>query len=366
MPTRLVLIGAGHPHLAVLRTLVHDPLEDFEATIVTADPRQIHPAMLPAAVEGACAFDGITIDVAALARRAGARLRIGVATGLDRARREVRLGDGTTLRYDVVSIATGTGSAGADLPEVRTWALLTRPAAEAAALGAGLDGLARRKTGGEVRLAVVGGGPDAVELAIAAKHRLSRAGVAVTATLYGPDDGPLAGQAGALRRLAAGALGAAGIGFRARTRPAGAAAGELLLDGGERVAADGIIWATGPAALPFVRATGLAADAAGTLRVDAWLRSPDDPLVFAAGACATLDGAMVDPFGSGAVLAHNILCVCTATGPLRRYAPWPRPRFIRTGAGRAAAGIGGLGFGSRWLGRVKDALDRRYLTRLSR
>lgn len=366
MPTRLVLVGAGHPHLAVLRTLIRDPLEDFEATIVTADPRQFHPAMLPLAVEGAVPFDAIAIDVAALARKAGVRLKVAVATGLDRTRREVRLGDGSVLRYDVLSIATGTGLAGADLPEVRTWALMTRPTAEAAALNAGLDGLARRKSGDEIRLAVVGGGRDAIELALAARARLVRAGRIVRTTLLVPDPTLLPQEPETIARAASSALAASGVELRTGAMPSGAAAGSLTLAGGERFAADGIIWATGPAPLPFARATGLSADAAGTLRVDAWLRSLEDPLVFAAGTAATVNGAMVDPLHCGRVLAHNLLCVCTATGPLRRYTERPRPRFLVTGARRAAMSWGPVALEAGWLHSLKGRLDRGYVARLAR
>lgn len=366
MPTRLVLVGAGHPHLAVLRTLIRDPLDDFEATLVTADPRQFHPAMLPLAVEGTVPFDAIAIDVGALARRAGAKLKVAVATGLDRTRREVRLGDGSVLRYDVLSIATGTGLAGADLPDVRTWALMTRPTAEAAALNAGLDGLARRKSGGEIHLAVVGGARDAVELAVAAQARLARTGAAVKTTLVVPDGALLAHEPDRIAGAARDALAAAGIDLRTGAIPTGAAAGSLSLRNGDRLTVDGIIWATGPAPLPFARATGLSADAAGTLRVDSWLRSLEDPLVFAAGTAATIDGAVVDPLHSGRVLAHNLLCVCTATGPLRRYRERPRPRFLVTGAGRAAMNWGPVTLEAGWLHSLKGRLDRSYMAKLAR
>lgn len=365
MPTRLALVGAGHAHLAVLDALAREPLDDVETTIVTTDPRQMHPALLAGAVRGAAPFDGITVDVAALARRAGARLKVATATALDRARREIKLGDGTAVRYDVASIATGAGLAGADRDGVRTWALMVRPAAEAAALGPALDGVVRRKAGAAIELAVIGGGADAIELALAARTRLETGGGRVRITILMEEGAPLSEWPAPTGAVVAGRLGALGVGIRTGVSVESLDAGTLILRGGERVIADAVVWATGPAALPFTRATGLSSDRAGAIQVDAWLRSVDDPLIFAAGPVATTGGAAVDPLRSGAVLAHNLLCVCTGTGPLRRYTRPKAPLVLSTGAGRACLAWGALQFEAGWLGRLRDRRARQYLARFT-
>ncbi|HSC58570.1 MAG TPA: FAD-dependent oxidoreductase [Gemmatimonadales bacterium] len=366
MPTRLVLVGAGHAHLAVLDALAREPLDDVETTVVTTDPRQFHPSLLADTVRGTVPFDGITVDVAALARRAGARLKVATATALDRARREIKLGDGTAVRYDVASIATGAGLAGADREGVRTWALMVRPAAEAAALGPALDGVVRRKAGGAIELAVVGGGADAIELALATRTRLETGGGRVRTTILMEEAAPLADHPAPTGAVVAGRLGALGVTIRTGVGVESLDAGMLTLRGGERVAADAVIWAAGPAPLPFARATGLSSDRAGAIQVDAWLRSVDDPLIFAAGPVATTAGTPIDPLRSGAVLAHNLLCVCTGTGPLRRYARPKWPLLLSTGAGRARLAWGAVQLEAGWLGRLRERRARRYLARFTR
>lgn len=365
MPTRLVLVGAGHAHLAVLDALAREPLEGVETTLIAADPRQFHPALLTDAVRGTTPFDAITLDVAALARRSGARLKIATAAGIDRSKREISLGDGLPLRYDVLSLAIGAGLAGADREGVRTWALMTRPTAEAAALGPALDGVARRKAGTEIRLVVVGGGRDAVELALAARARLSPGCPLVHTTilpdgpgLLSPERGPAA--AALTRRLAT-----LGVAVRHGAAVERLDAGEVFVAGGERVPADAVIWATAPAPHPLARAIGLSADRAGAVQVDAWLRSVDDPLVFAAGHVATSGGAPVDPIAAGAILAHNLLCVCTGTGPLRRYRTRPGPTLLATGKGRALVEWGPVRFEAGWPHLLRQRRARRYLARFS-
>ncbi|MGB7212830.1 MAG: FAD-dependent oxidoreductase [Gemmatimonadales bacterium] len=363
MPTRLILIGAGHAHLAVLDALVRDPIAEIETTIVTTDPRQFHPSLLPEVIRGTVPFEAITADVVALARRAGAKLRIATATGLDRDRREVRLSDGTALRYDVVSIATGAGLIGADREGVRTWALMTRPAAEAAAIGPALDGLVQRKAGAPIHLVVVGDGVDAIELALAARGRLSSGTGQVTTTILIEGDRLLADRPGtdgaAMTRLLRGR----GVAVRTGIVVESVAAGTLVLHGNERVPADAVIWAHGPAPLPLARASGLAADQAGAIRADAWLRSVDDPLVFAAGHVATVDGHRVDPIRSGPTLAHNLLCVCTGAGPLRRYAHQRRPLLLTTAADRARFEWGPIALEAGWIKKIRDRWGAAYIAR---
>lgn len=363
MPTRLALVGAGHAHLAVLDALVRHPIEEIETTIVTADPRQFHPALLPEVIRGAVPFESITVDVTTLARRAGAKLRIATATGLDRDRRELRLGDGTALRYDVVSIATGAGLIGGDREGVGTWALMGRPAAEVAAIGPALDGLVQRKSGEVIHLVVVGGGVDAIELALAARTRLSSGAGPVRTMIIAEDDRLLAERPGTDGAAMARMLTARGVAVRVGGGVESVAAGELALRGGERVPADTVIWANGPAPLPFARASGLATDQAGAIRTDAWLRSVDDPLVFAAGHVATVAGCPVDPIRAGPTLAHNLLCVCTGAGPLRRYAHRRQPLLLTTGADRARFAWGPISLEAGWIKAIKDRRGAAYVAR---
>lgn len=365
MPTRLILVGAGHAHLAALNAFALERPEEVEVTLVTPDPRQLHPAMLASAIDGTRPIEEIRIDVAALARRAGAKVRITLARSLDRARRELLLGDGTTLRYDVASIAIGTGLSGADLSGVREHAVMIQPAAEAGALAPALDGLARRRAGQPIRLVVVGTGAAAVELALASRVRVARSagGVPVDVTLVGESAQLLPTRSPAAGRAAVRALGAVGISIHLGAGVRGLESGAITLTNGDRLVADGVVWATAPTPLPFAHATGLTADPAGYLRVDPWLRSTDDPLVFVAGGAAMLGDAPVDPIRSGEILAHNLLCVCTGTGPLRRYAPRRLPEFVRLGPARALADWGSVVVSGGWVNALKERGEREYLAR---
>ena len=67
---RVLLIGAGHGHLVVLRSLAEKPLYGARITLVTPYPKQVYSGMLPGLLAGHYRRAEAQIDVAALAERA--------------------------------------------------------------------------------------------------------------------------------------------------------------------------------------------------------------------------------------------------------------------------------------------------------
>ena len=70
---RLVLVGGGHAHLHVLADLAARPLADIEVTLVSPSAWHHYSGMAPGFLQGAYAEADLTIDLASLAARAGAR-----------------------------------------------------------------------------------------------------------------------------------------------------------------------------------------------------------------------------------------------------------------------------------------------------
>src|SRR5215212_8322935 len=93
-PTRLVLVGAGHAHVEVLRRFGEKPLGGLALTVVTRARHTPYSGMLPGEIAGLYRFADTHIDVEALARFAGARLLLDEAGGLDPEAREVLLSSG--------------------------------------------------------------------------------------------------------------------------------------------------------------------------------------------------------------------------------------------------------------------------------
>lgn len=387
----LVLVGGGHAHLQVLRRWMMRPVTGVRLSLVLDRAEAVYSGMLPGFVAGDYGAREIEVDCVPLARRAGARVILAAATGLDSARRLLHLEGRPPLPFDIASFDVGSVLRGAELPGVREHALSTRPLHHFARRLPALIALARARAqerGGPLRVAVVGAGAAGVELAFTLQHRL-RAEVgegAVEVTVLGDAGGALPGASRAIARRAnrearrrgiclRGGCSAVALEEKRRAPPAALA---VVLEGGERVDCDLAVWATGAAPPPLLAALPLPRDARGFLRVRATLQSPACGSIFAAGDCAALDTAPDLPKAgvyavrAGPVLdanlrrrLHALRAGQVLRAPrLRRFRPQRDfLSLLNLGGGRVLGGKWGMAASGRALWRLKDRIDRRFVRR---
>jgi len=365
---RLLLVGAGHAHLEILRRLALSP-PGVELTVVSTGPRHHYSGMVPGYLQGTYSEDEIAVDVPRLAGRSGGRFVAGRAVGIDPRERRVALASGEELPYDLVSFAVGSETAGVDDPAVREHVERVKPIARMAALRTRLLDLVQREEAGEAAIAVVGGGAGGVEIALAAARVLEGAGVAGRLTVL--EGGPeiLAGSTGRFRARALEILAARGIAVATGSRVIAARAGEVETAAGAVVPADLAIWLTGAVAQPLFQDSGLAVDERGFLLVDDALRALGDPRVFAAGDCGTLarypetPKAGVYAVREAPILWHSLLATLTG-GPAPRYRPQRGfLSLLNTADGCALLSYKGMVSHGRWAWRLKDWIDRRFMAR---
>jgi pyridine nucleotide-disulfide oxidoreductase family protein len=357
---RLLLVGPGHAHLFVLEALARAPLPGVETVLVSLGARQLYSGMVPGWIAGDYTLEQLSFDLAGLARAAGARLEPSGAQALDAARREVRLGDGRVLEYDVASFDVGSLPAGEELPGVTEHALALKPLERALSVLSE----ASRQPG---PLLVVGGGAAGVELALCLQARTRRP---VTLLERGEDlpHGAPPAAVRLVRRL---------LSRRGVTLQAGAAvslsSGAALLESGESLLFTTCVWATGPRPSSLFARSGAALDSQGYLAVEDTLRSPSHPELFASGDCAGfISGQRVPKAGvyavrQGPVLSANLRAVLTGRSALRPYrAQSGFLSLLNAGDGTAVAAWKGMAFHGRTMWRLKDAIDRRFMARFQR
>ncbi|WP_291295728.1 selenide, water dikinase SelD [Elioraea sp.] len=365
----VVLVGAGHAHVAVLRNFGMTPLPGVRLTLITREVDTPYSGMLPGHIAGHYAADEIHIDTGPLARFAGARLYQDEVVGLDVAGRRVICRDRPPVPYDIVSLDIGSRPNTADIPGAAEHALPVKP----------IDGFlprfaalrARVLAGTSRHVLLVGAGAGGVELLLATEHRLRREvadPAALRFTLVAGSGGVLPGFPAALRARFRAVLAARGIAVEAGARVAAVEAGAITLSDGRRIAADEILWTTQAAPAAWLAETGLALDERGFLRVDAMLRATGREDVFAAGDTIAFDPAPIPRSGvyavrAGPVLADNIRATLTG-GALRPYRPQRDALYlISTGDPHAVGTRNGLVLGGRWVWRWKDWIDRRFMRR---
>jgi len=365
---RLLLVGAGHAHIEVLRRFALERPLDVDPTVLTLEPHHIYSAMVPGYLAGQYGLEEIRVDVLRLAERAGVRCVIGRAIGFDPRARAVALEDGRVLGYDLVSFNIGSLAAGAEHAEA-IHAERIKPLGRATRLRERLTALAASRSPDAARIVVIGAGAGGVEVAFAAAALLDRAGRSREVSLVDRARCILPGHGSGFRRRAERVLASRGIHCRLEVGVTAVESDRVLTDPGGPFACDLAIWLTGPEAAPLLAGSGLPTEPRGFLSTDETLRSTGDERVFAVGDCGTMIGhetlakSGVYAVREAPVLWRNLLATIrgqrlTAYRPQRGFLS-----ILNTCDGRALLHYKALVSWSRWAWRLKDRIDRGFVRR---
>lgn len=339
--TRIVLLGGGHAHARVLLEFRDFVSKNLEVVVVSPGPVHTYSGMVPGVVAGHYAAEDAQIDLARLARGAGAGLVQAQAVAIDTADKQVVLADGSSVPYDILSLDVGSVPEGAPPDSVpvkpfEQFFARWRAVLEARAAP---------------RLAVVGAGAGGVELAMAMQFALGRR------------------SGGSVELFSDRVALAPALADRAR-RALERLAIPLRLGKAPGAGFDAMFWVTGASALPMLRDCGLQTDARGFVLVDAALRSVSHPDVFAAGDCASLAGRPVPKSGvyavrQGPILAGNLKRVVRGMAMLDYVPQRDSLALLSCGAKYAIASRGAWSAEGRWVWWWKDWIDRRWIAKFS-
>ncbi len=366
----LVLVGGGHTHVQVLRRFGMAPPPDTRLTLVVDKPIAVYSGMVPGYVAGQYQRHELEIDVVPLARRAGARVILSAAVGIDAEEKRIRFADRPPLRYDLASIDVGSTVAGLDLPGVRQWALPTRPIAELVErIDALVDRIRSRPPGSPFRIVVVGGGAGGIEVAFTLWHRVG-AGQdrSIDVALVHGWREVLAGYPqGLIDRVHRNAA-RRGIRIEPHRRVVEARKDSVVFDSGESIRADALLWVTGAVSHPLFLESKLPTEPRGFVRTRSTLQVEGFDHLFAVGDCATLSEfpdtpkAGVYAVRQGPVLIENLVAALEGR-PLRSYRPQSDfLTLLNLGDGTALGAKWGRSFEGEWVMRLKDWIDRRFMS----
>ena len=354
--TDIVLLGAGHAHVEVLRRFAMRPEPGVRLTLIGREPETPYSGMLPGLIRGDYTHPEAHIDLAPLAAMANARLIIAEATAFDPDACIVIIPDRPAIGFDLLSLDVGgvpivPGGSEAGIGVKPIGLFLDRLQHLEAELPAG------------VRVAVVGGGPGGVELALALAERFADR---LRLMLVSATAEPLSVAPAVARRAVRQALVDAGVELVSGVSAIELRDGRLLLSDGSYVEVATALWATGAQGPAFLAASGVACDPIGCIRVTHDLRSVSHPHIFAAGDCASVEGdprpkAGVWAVRAGVPLAENLRRAAKG----QALKPWKPQRnglaILGLGRGRAVAWRNGIAVKGRRLWWLKDRIDRRWM-----
>lgn len=357
----LVLLGGGHAHVELLRSLGQTPRSDLRISLVSPHPRSLYSGMVPGVIAGHYRLADCQIALRDLALRAAAEVIESRACAVDAGANSATLANGDVLGYDVLSLDIGSVIDRDAIPGGVEHALPVRPIED---FSRGVDDLLARAERRFLGVVVVGGGAAAVELALALQHRLgARARVSLvtggTPPLPGFPAGTQARARQALRRLAVRIVEDTCIEITAR---------QVRLAHEEGLACDAAILAIGGSAAPWLRASGLRLDAAGFVATGATLQSSSHPNVFAVGDTASRADEPRPRSGvyavrAGPALSLNLRRYLDGAAPLEHHPSARSLNLLACGDRHAIASWGGWSAEGRWVWWWKDRIDRAFVAR---
>jgi selenide,water dikinase len=372
----VVLVGAGHSHVGVLRAFGMDPIAGVRLTLISRQVDTPYSGMLPGMIAGLYDHDQGHIDTGPLTRFAQARLYNSEVIGLDLAAKQVICRDRPPVPYDILSINIGSTPNTGGVPGAAEHAIPVKP----------IDGFFERfeaararilQARGRARIAVVGGGAGGVELLLSLNQRLTRevaaAGFApsgLSFTLITSSDELLPTFPARMRRRFTEILRERGIGLVVGGKAIEVGAGSVLVTGKGPIGLDEVFWTTRAAPAAWLADTGLALDGEGFIRVRETLQSVSHAEVFAAGDIASIEGHATPKSGvyavrSGPPLASNLRRILQGRR-LVKYRPQREALYlISTGERYALGARNGVTFEGRWVWTLKDFIDRRFMAKFN-
>jgi selenide,water dikinase len=373
----VVLVGAGHAHVTVLRKFGMRPIPGVRFTLITREVHTPYSGMLPGFIAGNYSFDEAHIDTGPLARFAQARLFQDEVIGIDAANRIVICKDRPPVAYDLLSLNLGSTPNTSSVPGASEHAIPVKP----------IDGfigqfealIARALTRrGRLRIALVGAGAGGVELLLSVERRLRReiasAGFdteGLTFVLISESPSILPSFSERFRRRFESIFAARGISIVTDARVKRVEKGKLFLDDGGSVDADEILWTTQAAPAGWLQTSGLPLDERGFLKVESSLQVEDRNEIFAAGDTISFPDRNLPKSGvyavrAGPVLAANVRNALTGR-KLRPFRPQRHALYLVSDGERCAVGTrNGVVVQGSWVWRWKDRIDRRFMDRFNR
>jgi NADH dehydrogenase FAD-containing subunit len=355
MLPRLVLIGTGPTNLLLLEALARRPRPEREALLVCSVHTELSPGTLPGLLAGRYRPSEVGVSIDRLAQGAGVRVAEGEVKSIDPASRTIRLTTGETLLYNAASLSTAPYPSSSQVPGANRHAHFVHTLDTAMALVPTLEQVVREVPEQVARLAVVGGSPEALEIAMTLRTVLDQlAGGKGVVTLIAAAHAVWR-ERGVSARLAEAALKRNDITAILGAQVIEVTDRQLQLSNGARIPFDFLVWG--------------ATDEGPTV-VDEHLQAADGPGLFVAGEVIIkrddqLQQVGVEPREGARVIANNLLAVLGGQKPARTYRARARVSLAETGGDTALLSYGTLGLEGKWLMTLKQRSDRKLMRRLS-
>ena len=364
MPGHLVLIGAGHAHLTVMKEMAAIIARGHQVTVVSDGGFQYYSGMGPGLLAGRYRPAEVRFDVATMVTARGGRFLDDRVTQIDPHRRLLVLASGGQLTYDVLSLNTGSQ---VPFPAPEETSIQIYPAKPVEIFLEARSEIKTRLKRSDLKIVIAGGGPAGVEIAANARALVrrwrGRAAVAmITRGQLLPQFPP------GVRRKTLAKLKRLDIRVQEKACLSAIDDRALVLTNGQQIACDILFPAVGTQPSPLIKAAGFAVDASGGLLVNHYLQSVSHPEVFGGGDCIGFQPRPLARVGVYAVrqnpILHHNLHAALEGQDLEKFVPQHDYLLIlNMGDGTGILNRGRLIFGGWPAFWLKHMIDDRFMRR---
>jgi len=362
MPKHLVLVGAGHAHMTVLKHLSDFTAAGHRVTVIGPGPLHYYSGMGPGMLSGIYRPEEIRFNVKQMAISRGASFIEDLVVRVDPARKELQLQGGERVAYDIASFNTGSGVAVDERIATHAAVVPVKPIEKLLdARNRIIDALKQRK----LSIVVAGGGPAGLEIA-ANLRRLVKNESGAAEIILVAGERLLAGFDPGVRRKAERGLSRLAITLIEGQKVDSAAGRAVRLTSGESRPCDFLFMAVGVKPSSLFRDSGIPTGADGGLLVNRFLQSVAHPEIFGGGDCICFAPRPLAKVGVYAVRQNPVLLqnLRSALGGRDLAAFTPQKSYLlafNMGDGTAIVRWHGVVFDGRPGFALKDYLDRRFM-----
>lgn len=370
LPARdIVLVGAGHTNLHIVRMWRMKPIPDARLTLVSPFGKATYSGMLPGTLSGQYDDREMEIDLYRLTAACGVTLITANMTGLDAGQSLLQLDDRPPLPFDLASIGIGSVPAGREIWRDNPQVLSIKP------MPTFLDRFEQRfeqcggsttDTGTVAEITVVGAGAAGVEVAFCLEALMERRAISAKLSLIDAHDDILPGYLPKTVALARQEFERRGVDLLTGKRVTAVRDGAIHFDDGSQRRTRLVIWAVAAAPPDVLAAVDLPKADDGFLAVRKTQQTTAEKPVFVVGDTATRVDDPVPKAGvyavrEGPVLWEN-LNRWVAGKPLQSYEPQRGfLSLLNTGDGRAIGQYKGFAVHNRWMWKLKNHIDRKFM-----
>jgi NADH dehydrogenase FAD-containing subunit len=367
---KLVLAGAGHVHLTVLKKLREIVASGHEVAVIGPSEHHYYSGMGPGMLGGMYGPDAIRFPVKLMTESGGGKFITDEVVSVDAEKKRLLLRSGDEIAYDVLSLNLGsriTAPPGAKGSRGERSVFPVKPIEN---LRAGRRRVLMSVHSGPSVVGVLGGGPAAAEVAAnawrAARECLRAKGGRMPEIKIFAGRSFLGRYPGNVARLARKSLEDRGVVINEGGYVEDYGAGELRLENGETHRADPLFLALGTEPPKLIAESGLPVGPDGGLAVDRYLRCTAHPEIFGGGDCIHFTPRPLAKVGVHAVKQNPVLFdnlrAALEGGELGDYRPQEKYMLIfNMGDGKGLLWKGGFACLNRPSFWLKDYIDRKFM-----